>query len=126
MSRLWWIGGGLALAWLLAGAGCKQQQCDPPDQTVYSCQPLPAGSSGCKGGPAFGNPSGGARDPDKVFPLGCSVQLPFCLFDSPTSFQTCQCREAPAPRDAGADGGADGGGGAGADGGAAPGWVCSV
>jgi hypothetical protein len=108
------IGGALALvAGLLAAGGCKQR-CDPPRETTYSCQPLPAGSTGCQGGPAFGSPTGGPRDPDKVFPLGCAVQIPFCLFDAPTAVQTCSCREGKSSPDAGTDGGAG------------PSWVCAV
>ncbi len=74
---------------LLGSAGCGYfNDCDPPDTTEYSCEPISPQQEGCIGGPTFG---GERRDPDKTFPAGCEARLPFCVDSHPDSVQTCTC-----------------------------------
>lgn len=73
-----------AMRWLIMAAmwcgGCWwEPSCDPPDTVEFECQPIPAGSPGCVGGPTY--PEYGhylTIDADKTFPFGCNVHLPQC------------------------------------------------
>lgn len=85
----------LVLLLLLVLPGCASlfSDCDPPDEPVYACEPIPAGQPGCQGGPSIG----GERDLDKTFPVGCEVRLPFCVESHPDSVQTCTCEGGQSP-----------------------------
>jgi hypothetical protein len=58
--------------------------CDPPAHTVYGCDPVPAGSGGCVGGPVWSPVDGGSDAPrfqDDVgttFPGQCHALIPDC------------------------------------------------
>jgi hypothetical protein len=82
----------VVLVAVLGNAGCNR--CDAPEKITYGadCTPVPAGTIGCEGGPSFGAPNGRVPDPDKTFPVGCSVQLPFCVGAYPDSVQGCTCQ----------------------------------
>ncbi len=58
-------------------------ECDLPETTTYSCQPVAASSSGCQGGPMWqpkASDAGPPRqdDPGLTFPIGCSAEIPDC------------------------------------------------
>lgn len=54
------------------GSGCALV-CDVPDDAkpTYSCEPLPAGSLGCVGGPL-------EDSPDRTFQPNCRAEIPSC------------------------------------------------
>ncbi len=75
------------MSWLVVVlAACVDSQhplCTPPARTTYSCEPLPAGSPGCIGGPEW-RPLGSVDDPirqddlDLIFPDQCKAEIPDC------------------------------------------------
>lgn len=90
--------------------GCEEDngfQCEAPETTQYSCEPIPADSYGCIGGPVWRSRYTGPEhreEPDKVFPVGCRVTIPECgcCYTSGRGFE---CHgEYPEPNDAGIDG----------------------
>jgi hypothetical protein len=92
---------------LLGGTGCDKT-CSPPARTMYSCEAIASGSTGCLGGPPSASSAGApAVDPDRISPVGCVAQLPFCVPAYSSDVQTCSCQDLGSP-----------------DGGTAPGWVC--
>ena len=58
---------------LVANAGCAVL-CDEYEGKIYSCEPLPAGSAGCVGGPL-------GLDPKKTLRFGCTARVPECPSD---------------------------------------------
>ncbi|MGE5182749.1 MAG: hypothetical protein ACM31C_11830 [Acidobacteriota bacterium] len=74
---------------LLAGA-CADDSCPAPSRPAYTCDPIPAGSSGCVGGCYV---SGGppATDHDKTFPIGCDTTLAYCSRRYQGEAQVCTC-----------------------------------
>jgi len=89
------------MAALFLSCTSGDKTCSPPVRTMYSCQAIPTGSSGCVGGPPSA-PSAGASpiDPDMTFPVGCVAQMPFCVPAYSSEVQTCTCQEV-GPPDAG-------------------------
>src|SRR6185503_7874271 len=71
---------------LICAAGCSgddvhEFECHAPATIQYDCQPIPAGSYGCVGGPVWKEHYSGPEhreEPDKVFPVLCQVELPEC------------------------------------------------
>lgn len=71
---------------VLVVAGCIDSHdslCTPPAHTTYSCEPLPAGSPGCVGGPQWrplGSKDGELRQDDLelTFPDQCRAEIPDC------------------------------------------------
>lgn len=58
--------------------------CDAPEESTYLCNPLPAGSPGCVGGPL--------RDaPEQIFPGKCVAEIPSC--DSDDGVRSFSCYE---------------------------------
>ena len=77
--------------------------CTLPNETMYSCQPVPNGSHGCVGGPVWSavqRPIDGSLhrdDDDKTFPVGCTADIPDCstfLIGAPRRFE-CDNGEPP-------------------------------
>ena len=67
------------IAWLVCSAACSNDTCEVPDHTTYSCEPLPAGSDGCTGGPVWLDDGTEHQDDvDKVFPADCTASVPMC------------------------------------------------
>jgi hypothetical protein len=83
----------LAMAGATGGLGCGVE-CPAPDKAIYSCQStmVAPGAQGCVGGAQMTS-GGGVSDPDKVFPVGCMVRLPYCLGAYPGSVASCTCQE---------------------------------
>lgn len=63
---------------LVVGA-CSGPECDLPEGTVYSCQPLQAGE-GCEGGPSWLDENGVQHQDDAglLFPIDCVARVPMC------------------------------------------------
>ena len=75
---------------LVASTACSGPTCDAPTRTIYTCEPLAAGSAGCIGGPQWG-PIGTSNtdyqdDPEKVFPRDCAATVPDCRNSEPRRF----------------------------------------
>lgn len=96
----------LALLAPMIAVGCSAEPaapavCDPPDEAVYECTTLPAGSEGCTEPPpgfcATGTappvPCAGASipGPGEVVPEGCHVTLPHCHRYFPNLVETAFC-----------------------------------
>lgn len=56
--------------------------CEPYDGETYSCEPLPAGSPGCVGGPL-------GADPEQTFPANCGARMPYCPDENGTRTFIC-------------------------------------
>jgi hypothetical protein len=81
---------------LVLAVGCSSSDgaCNAPSQTTYKCHPLPAGASGCVGGPSWHSDYDQAEhhdDPDKVFPVDCQAVIPECDPLYPGSARTFTC-----------------------------------
>jgi len=70
----------LLIASIVVGGCTGDNACEHTDRTAYSCEPLPAGSAGCIGGPTW-RPEYALEGPlchadvDKVFPVGCRATI---------------------------------------------------
>ena len=74
----------VALSALLLSSFSCSGACDAPAHTMYSCEPMLPGTSGCVGGPYWTDD--GERyqeDLDKIFPEQCIATIPDCSLDSP-------------------------------------------
>jgi hypothetical protein len=85
-----------AVVVVFALASCDSSECKAPEHTTYNCEPVPAGTPGCIGGPIWmsNQSSGGAThqdDPDKVFPAGCFAEIPDCSPYYANSARTFKC-----------------------------------
>lgn len=78
----------LLLALLIGGCG---DTCELPSSTKYNCEPLPAGSSGCIGGPIYGDDRDQQDDKDKVFPEHCRAEIPACSSHFQGSLRSFVC-----------------------------------
>lgn len=82
---------------MILGAACSGDDgtsCELPASTQYSCAPLPAGSYGCAGGPAYVSSRDGQSHQDDagaVFPVGCAGHVPDCSGEYLGSLRTFQC-----------------------------------
>jgi hypothetical protein len=70
---------------VVACSSAAEPLCQVPAQTTYSCQPLTgsAGSDDCVGGPTWTalhatTDAPHQDDPDKVFPVRCTADIPDC------------------------------------------------
>jgi hypothetical protein len=105
----------LVVITLLVGASCGEAtdgvHCTPPDATTYACEPIPAGTYGCVGGPTWMSHRTGEvhhDDPDLTFPVGCRAEVPECGCCYPTG-RTFSCEgRFPEPNDAGVDAASEG------------------
>ncbi|MDX2090251.1 MAG: hypothetical protein SFX73_20495 [Kofleriaceae bacterium] len=77
-------------------AACDQapDHCTEPDQTIYSCEPVPAGQGTCAGGPRWTpyNNDGVRQDDTQLsYPDMCSAHVPECSAFYQDSRRTFQC-----------------------------------
>ncbi len=85
----------VALTAGLLGAGCSDgDTCDLPTTTHYSCEPIPAGSFGCVGGPTYlsgRDDQWHADDLETTFPVECRAGVPDCSSNFRGSLRTFEC-----------------------------------